>query len=239
MILAFESSGIYPLNKEWLEIESNKKLLKLGGISTLNISQDPKVQKYTNLLEKFDYHKHASQLSYLNLYSPNHHEEQVHGFELKKEIEEELQKKEEQIITTKKQSSSQNTRKRKYKDFEDCSQPRILNTDERLILLKEKLDKKKKEKTTPTKSSLKKQKHKTLTQEIEEGEINSDIEIDLPKLRNQSNEVISKIFYVPIKDHEVGSGLVDETASKDICELYLPIDFETTNWKPKKKLVEI
>ena len=65
----------------------------------------------------------------------------MHDFDLKKEIEEELKKKEDQIINQKMQSNSQNSRKRKRKDFEDESQPRILNTDERLVLLKEKLEK--------------------------------------------------------------------------------------------------
>ena len=65
IILAFKSTGLYPLDQNWRLNEQNQKLLNLR----VSYNQNPQTDRFSALISLYKYGDHLKTLTHLNLES--------------------------------------------------------------------------------------------------------------------------------------------------------------------------
>ena len=232
-IIAFESAGIFPLDKNWLTKDKNQALFKLGSFGYLDHQSqaDSNEKKFQNLVSKFNFQTHLGTLNHLDLHSPVHQEEVIHDYELKQEIKDLLHTKEEDFFLKVKENSSQS--KRKNQTFEDLSQPRILNTSEQLDKLRERQENNPKE-IKLSQTSLKKMKSNDENY-LPEPKVPINLKGIPNRLKKESllEGVITGIEGDPCLSEE----FVSEDSSQSLHYLNLPISHETSSLVTKRNIV--
>jgi len=223
-IIAFASAGIYPLNKECIDNETNKSLLRLGTNTIQNSS--PEMQKFNYFIGKYNYKDHIKNLKHLNVDLTTAFDDCVVDSNIKNDIKDVLIAKELLRLETDNRTEEQ-SKKRKRKAFEDTSKPRILNDKERLKKLQNYNNKK------SPKQVLKKQKSDKDTI------IHNQQPIEVNLGNNTDFELEEFIIGLEKLENGTFADFVAQNNQDYTFCLYLPINTEALELNPKKDIVKI
>ena len=226
--IAFASAGIYPLNKECINNETNRELLRLGGINNKVEEVNPRLKKFNTFIGNFNFKSHLQNLQYLDIDLPAAFEDCYIDCNIKKDLKELLIAKE-TLLPTNKGEENEKTKKRTRAVFEDTSEPRILNDEERLGRLRDY------KKIASSKQDLKKQKTN-----VKKDCLDEPIQLNFGKSQKMNEYELEEF----IKEFEnMNNGVIAEFVCESKADftfcLYLPIDTETLDLSPKKDIVDI
>ena len=229
-MLAFRSTGIYPLNQNWSSQPENLDKFKICPQFS-QTSTTINEQRFQKLLDSFQVEEHIKRLNYvgqtLDLSSPrkdnNHENTDAEGFLLQQTLSQ-------KVAQINKPEGTDKERKRKV--FESQTDARILNTNERLEALEVYLKEKK----------LKSNKDGKLKKE-EKIKVDLSRESDLSSyFSSDEYEENSRGFFSSLGT--LIPGLQDYTSEENISDnnksshsLYLPFSNETGSLICKKKLI--
>lgn len=182
-------------------------------------------------MSKFNFQTHLGTLNHLDLHSPAHQEEVIHDYELKQEIKSLLQNKEENFFLKIKENSSQS--KSRNQTFEDLSQPRILNTSERLDKLRERQENNPKE-NKMSQTSLKKIKSNDQNFLPE-----PKVSINLKEIPNRLSKksLLKEVITGIERDLYLSEEFISEDSYQSLYNLNLPLSHETSSLVPKRNIV--
>jgi len=190
---------------------------------------NPKIAKFESLLSKFSHIQHVSDLKHLDLDCHITKEAILHDLSIRRDIDEILSLKEVKMAPLIEEEPVASKSKRKRDAFEDPSQPRILNTEERLENLE------KSQKKSATKPVLKKTKV-TVQAERELG-----IKLDFDAMDEREKAQNPLIEVIPGLQNETGvsSLYVSENPNVMTYELYLPLSFQSLTLNSSQDMVSL